>query len=312
VSAGSTIVDLHSPSPFGCLPYGDHGQYCYYPPGEIGPAILRPNGTVFATGSNSTAGPGHTAIYIPPAVPTDPGTWTPGPDFPNGDNAGDSFAALLPNGNVLVLGNSGRLYEFDGVTLISELFASGSLLVLPTGEVIVASNTVRLYTPSNTTYSPSWAPAITIYPATVVRGFTYQIFGKQFNGLSQAAAFGDELETSTNYPLVRITNQSSGHFFYARTHGHSTMAVATGNARILRLPKISRPTLINRYRHGRGGNAVGHYHEGTGSGLHSRRDVEVGGNFGQFGVVLSDCVILVDPLVSNYGDTIRKAPAMTV
>ena len=232
VSAGSTIVDLHSPSPFGCLPYGDHGQYCYYPPGEIGPAILRPNGTVFATGSNSTAGPGHTAIYTPPAVPTDPGTWTPGPDFPNGDNAGDSFAALLPNGNVLVLGNSGRLYEFDGVTLISELFASGSLLVLPTGEVIVASNTVRLYTPSNTTYSPSWAPAITIYPATVVRGFTYQIFGKQFNGLSQAAAFGDELETSTNYPLVRITNQSSGHVFYARTHGHSTMAVATGNAKV--------------------------------------------------------------------------------
>jgi len=232
VSAGSTIVDLHSPSPFGCLPYGDHGQYCYYPPGEIGPAILRPNGTVFATGSNSTAGPGHTAIYTPPAVPIDPGTWTPGPDFPNGDNAGDSFAALLPNGNVLVLGNSGRLYEFDGVNLNTELFASGSLLVLPTGEVIVASNTVRLYTPSNTTYSPSWAPAITIYPATVTRGFTYQIFGKQFNGLSQAAAFGDELETSTNYPLVRITNQSSGHVFYARTHGHSTMAVATGNAKV--------------------------------------------------------------------------------
>ena len=230
VSGGSTIVDLHSPSPFGCLPYGDHGQYCYFPPGEIGPAILRPNGTVFATGSNSTAGPGHTAVYTPPTIPTDPGTWTPGPDFPNGDNAGDSFAALLPNGNVLVLGNSGRLYEFDGVNLISELFASGSLLVLPTGEVIVANNTVRLYTPSNTTYSPSWAPAITIYPATVVRGSTYQVFGRQFNGLSQAAAFGDELETATNYPLVRITNQSSGHVFYAKTHGHSTMAVATGNA----------------------------------------------------------------------------------
>ena len=42
----------------------------------------------------------------------------------------------------------------------------------------------------------------------------------------------------------------------------------------------SRTTLINRYRHGQGGNAVGHYHEGTGSGLHSRGDVEVGGNDG--------------------------------
>jgi len=230
VSAGSTIVDLHSPSKFGCLPYGEHGQYCYFPPGEIGPAILRPNGTVFATGSNSTAGPGHTAIYTPPAVPTDPGTWTVGPDFPNGDNAGDSFAVLLPNGNVLVKGVSGRLYEFDGVNLTPTLSASGALMVLPTGQVVVANgNTVRLYTPSNTTYSPSWAPAITTYTANVVRGATYQIFGRQFNGLSQAAAFGDELETATNYPLVRITNQASGHVFYSRTHGHSTMAVATGN-----------------------------------------------------------------------------------
>ena len=230
VTAGSTMVDLHSPSQSGCLAYGDHGQYCYYPPGEIGPAVLRPNGTVFATGSNSTAGPGHTAIYIPPTAPTDPGAWTPGPDFPNSDNAGDSFAALLPNGNVLVLGNSGKLYEFNGVSLIPELNASGALLVLPTGEVSVAANTVRLYTPSNQTYSPSWAPVITTYPGTVFRSSTYQVFGKQFNGLSQAAAYGDEDETATNYPLVRLTNQSTGHVFYARTHGHSTMAVATGNA----------------------------------------------------------------------------------
>jgi hypothetical protein len=132
---------------------------------------------------------------------------------------------------VLVLGNSGRLYEFNGVSLTTTLIASGALLVLPTGQVIVANgNTVRLYTPSNTTYSPSWAPTITNYPANVTRGSTYQIFGKQFNGLSQAVAYGDELETATNYPLVRITNQASGHVFYARTHDHSTMGVATGNA----------------------------------------------------------------------------------
>jgi hypothetical protein len=28
--------------------------------------------------------------------------------------------------------------------------------------------------------------------------------------------------------LVRITNTATGHVFYARTHDHSTMAVATG------------------------------------------------------------------------------------
>ncbi len=35
---------------------------------------------------------------------------------------------------------------------------------------------------------------------------------------------------ATNYPLVRITNNATGHVFYARTHDHSTMAIATGNA----------------------------------------------------------------------------------
>ena len=233
MSAGSTIVDLHSPSPFGCIPYGPHGEFCYYPPGEVGPAILRPDGTVFATGSYSDAGPGHTAIYTPPTVPTDPGTWTIGPDFPNNDDAGDNFAALLPNGSVLVLGNSGRMYEFDGTQLTPTLSAFGCLMVLPTGEVLVAGGSlVQIYTPANTSYSPSWAPTIARYPQKLRRGNTYQISGRQFNGLSQAAAFGDELETATNYPLVRLTSTATGHVFYARTHDHSTMAVATKRQRV--------------------------------------------------------------------------------
>ena len=226
VNAGNTIVDLHSPSPFGCLMYG-HGQ-CYFPPGEVGPAILRPDGTVFATGSTPMGGTsGHTAIYTPGPNPTDPGSWAVGPDFPTGDEAGDSFAALLPNGNALVLGVSGHLYEFDGTNLTRGPVAPGSLMVLPTGEVIVGGS--ELYT-STGTYSPAWAPTITKFPATVTRGSTFKISGTQFNGLSQAASFGDEFETATNYPLVRITNQSTGHVFYAKTHDHSTMAVATGSA----------------------------------------------------------------------------------
>ena len=221
LSAGSTIVDLHSPHVGGCIPYPGG---CYNPPGEVGPGVLRPNGTMFATGSGSNggSGPGHTAIYHPST-----GKWTVGPDFPNDDNAGDSFAALLTNGRVLVLGNSGTLYEFDGTNLTPGPFGPGSLIVLPTGEVLVGGSEVYTSTGS---YQASWAPSITTYPHTIVRGSSYKISGKQFNGLSQAAAFGDEDETATNYPLVRITNQSSGHVFYARTHDHSTMAVATGKA----------------------------------------------------------------------------------
>jgi hypothetical protein len=224
-TAGSMIVDLHSPSS-GCLVYPGG---CYNPPGEVGPAVLLPDGTVFATGSQSAAGPGHTALYTPPTIPTDPGKWTAGPDFPNNDNAGDSFAVLLPSGHVLVEGNSGTLYEYDGqLTGHDHVAAGSSLLVLPSGEVIVGGTTVQIYTASGQP-AASWAPTITIFPQNVARGSTYSISGTQFNGLSQAAGFGDEDETATNYPLVRITNQATGHVFYARTHDHSTMAVATGS-----------------------------------------------------------------------------------
>ncbi len=222
-TAGSTIVDLHSPSPFGCINYGPNGSLCYYPPGEIGPAILRPDGTVFATGSYSStgSGAGHTAIYD-----TATKTWTAGPDFPNADNAGDSFAVLLPSGDVLVEGTIGS-YIWDGTTFTQTLATPGCLMMLPTGQVLVGGSEV--YNPTGT-YEAGWAPTITSVTTSVSRGSTYKISGTQFNGLSQAAAFGDEFQTATNYPLVRITNSGTGHIFYAKTHNHSTMGVATGAA----------------------------------------------------------------------------------
>jgi len=227
VSAGSTIVDLHSPTTVqGCIPYGKHG--CYYPPGEVGPGILRPDGTVFATGSGSNGGngPGHTSIYDPKT-----GKWTPGPDFPNNDNAGDSFAILLPNGDVLVLGSS-AVYDFDGTHLTPDkVGAVVPILMLPSGQALVAGNGVQVYNPKGT-YQQSWAPVITTFPKSVTRGTTYKISGQQFNGLSQAAAFGDEDETATNYPLVRITNKASHHVVYAKTHDHSSMGVATGTTTV--------------------------------------------------------------------------------
>jgi hypothetical protein len=225
-SAGSTIANLQGPPAEGCIKYGKNHTYC--PPGEVGPAILRPDGTVFATGAlHQGASTGHTAIYNPAKSGKD--KWTAGPDFPNGDAAGDSFAALLTNGNALILGNSGTLYEFNGSTLTETARAYGSLIVLPTGQVLVGGDEV--YT-STGTYKSSWAPRITSYPESVSRGSTYKISGQQFNGLSQAAAFGDEFGTATNYPLVRITNNATRHVFYAKTHDHSTMGVATGKATV--------------------------------------------------------------------------------
>jgi len=223
-TAGSTIVDLRSPSPYGCIPYGPNGKYCYYPPGEIGPAILQPNGMVFYTGSyTQNNGPGNTSSYN-----SLEGGWTPGPAFPNDDNAGDSFAVLLPSGEVLVEGDSGTGYLWNGSTFTQNLYVPGCLMVLPTGQILVGGGPTEVYNPTGT-YESAWQPTISSYPSSVSPGSTYQISGTQFNGLSQANSFGDEYQTATNYPLVQIINSSTNHVFYARTHDHSTMGVATGS-----------------------------------------------------------------------------------
>jgi hypothetical protein len=230
-STGATPVNLMGPPEVGKINYG-HNKV-YYPPGEIGPAILRPDGTVFATGAtHAGANAGHTAIYTP-GKNGGRGKWKAGPDFQPGDDAGDSFAALLPTGDVLVEAESGRLYVFDGKTLTATKFSTGGplsgdglLLVLPSGEILLGGTAVFR---AHGKVDPAWAPTITSVPAQLTPGATYQVTGTQFNGLSQANDFGDEMQTATNYPLVRITNNSTGHVVYARTHDHSTMAVATGS-----------------------------------------------------------------------------------
>jgi len=200
----------------------------YDPPGETGQCILRPDLTVFCTGaSNDQAiNLAHTAILDTVTM-----TWTAGPDFPAGDDDGDTSGVLLPSGNVLVSSHTGQLYEFDGTALTPTLSpgAPALLVMLPNGQALVNSLDVELYTPDATPApNPDWLPRITGVSETLIAGATYRIDGEQFNGLSQAQAFGDEIQAPTNYPLVQITNAASGHVFYARTHDHSTMGVATG------------------------------------------------------------------------------------
>ncbi|MBV9930115.1 MAG: hypothetical protein JO013_04135 [Alphaproteobacteria bacterium] len=251
VQDGATPVGLTSPtgSPGGItygpapvqtvggVTYGPGPTGTYFPPGEIGPAVLRPDGSVFAAGS-AVAGKGaHTAIYKPGASAAVPGTWTAGPDFPNADSSGDCAAALLTNGNVLVATESGSIYEFDGTSLTRTVAgpAGGNevpvfLLPLPSGEVLLLTPSLaiqaRLYVPVGGP-QPAWAPTITAVATALSRGQSYALTGTQLNGLSEAAAYGDELSAATNYPLVRLTMTATGHVFYARTHGH-TMGVATG------------------------------------------------------------------------------------
>lgn len=218
---------------------------------EIGSAILLPSGSVFALGAT-----GRSDSYTPPAVSTDPGTWTAGPNMPldgMGRQLGtkDTPAALLPNGHILTvaapvdgvrldyLGPTSFL-DYDGTTF-SAAPSSGNeatypydsrMLLLPTGQALYTNTengTVAIYTPSGGP-DPSWRPQITSVSNGLLAGGSYVLQGRQLNGLSQANGYGDDASSATNYPLVRIRNLGTGHVFYARTFDHSTMGVATGPA----------------------------------------------------------------------------------
>jgi hypothetical protein len=120
------------------------------------------------------------------------------------------------------------MYEFDGSKFTAVGSEGGSPLLLPTGQVLMLGYTQALYTPSGQPQA-AWAPHVTSVARRLIHGRTYKVSGTQFNGLSQAMSFGDEYQNATNYPLVRIMNKTSGHVFYAKTHDHSTMGVATGS-----------------------------------------------------------------------------------
>ena len=222
-SAGSTIVKLPDP---GSL--------------EIGPHIQRPNGTSVAFG-----GTVHNSIFD-----FSTRTWTPAPDFPNRNDMADAPCAVLPTGDVLVAASPGifatpvTFFTFDGTTFTQAPATQTSpqltsyqerFLVLPTGQVLslVADGVPNHIDAELFTFTgrpdPAWRPNITSVPSTLTRGTSVQISGTQFNGLSVGSDYGDDCTNATNYPIVRLTNEATRHVFYARTHDHSTMGIATGD-----------------------------------------------------------------------------------
>ncbi len=195
---------------------------------ELGPGVLRPNGTVFYSGANS-CGAGNTAIYN-----SRRGTWRAGPVFPGGNDVADGPAALEPNGDVLIMASPGfggtpaTFFQWNGYQLStvpgtpnapvdSSFF--GNMLVLPTGQILLTdfSNDIEIYTPAGKP-KPDWRPVVVFTPLVLAPGRSYSLAGIRLSGMSQGAAYGDDVQTNTNFPLVRITNLRTGDVFYSRTY----------------------------------------------------------------------------------------------
>jgi len=211
---------------------------------EVGPALIRPDGTVFQSGAT-----GHTAIYDLRQK-----SWRAGPDFPTIPGEGqldqaDGPAALLPNGHVLLAASAGlfntpaHMVEFDGTNLTEVAAPADSIydssyninfLLLPSGEVMETdfSGDVELYTQassgSSCHSSGSPAPELGSLSSNLVRGRTYTFSGEQLHGISAGVSYGDDAQAATDYPIVQITNRATGHVQYGRTHGFSNFSIARG------------------------------------------------------------------------------------
>jgi len=205
---------------------------------EIGPMVLRPDGTVICFG-----GGGNNSIYN-----TKTSTWSAGPKFPSVGagqlDCADAPACLLPSGNVLVETSPGlflsgvQFFEWDGANLNmvantpsapNDTSFTGNMLMLPTGQMLYTnqSPSMYLYT-SKGTYSQAWAPVITGAPSSVQSGSTYTLAGTQLSGLSQSSAYGDDEQNYTNYPIITLTNNKTGDVAYCKMTNPSTYTVATG------------------------------------------------------------------------------------
>jgi|HubBroStandDraft_2_1064218.scaffolds.fasta_scaffold76587_1 hypothetical protein len=202
---------------------------------EVGPAVLMPNHTVYATGANG-CGAGHTAIYNVTS-----GTWTAGPDFPGTFDIADGPGSLETNGKVLLMASPGifgagsEFFEWDGTNLtqtdappnaVNDSSFQGHLMMLPSGQIMFTdyTNDVELFTPTGSNYT-GWNATALLNRTSFARGTTLLLFGSKFNGASQNNNYGDDYQTATNYPIVRFVNSATGHVFYARTHDHSGMQV---------------------------------------------------------------------------------------
>jgi autotransporter-associated beta strand protein len=208
--------------------------------GELGAGFLLPNGKAFYIGATN-----HTAIYTPTGT-TSPGTWIAGANIPNNLGAVDSPAAMMANGNILcALGtdtNFGSVTYFYEYNYASNSFAQVSsptggttdatvpygcsFLDLPDGTVLFSGNGSQLYV-----YTPSGTPVASGIPAinTVTTNLdgSFHVTGTLFNGISEGAAYGDDEQMRSDYPIARFTN-SSGKVFYGRTYDWSSTGVMTG------------------------------------------------------------------------------------
>ena len=236
-STGTWVTDANLPAAL----YDPYGE-------ETGAGFLLPNGKAFFLGSMP-----QTAYYTPSGT-TAPGTWTAGPVIPDTLGAPDAAAAMMVDGKILcafshtptadtVFPRPTEYYEFDYLTdsftrIMHVPYPVGStlnicsyqsnMLCLPDGNILYASQGTDEYY----VYTPAGAPLAAGKPTVneLIKQDcdTFLAIGTLFNGITEGAAYGDDWQMSTNYPIVRLTRNDS--VYYCATYNWTSTGVMRGAA----------------------------------------------------------------------------------
>jgi hypothetical protein len=73
-----------------------------------------------------------------------------------------------------------------------------------------------------------WRPVVSSVSNSLTVGSTANaISGTNFNGWDLGGVYGDDAQSASNWPIVKITNTSSGDVCYGHSYSFSTMGVWT-------------------------------------------------------------------------------------
>jgi hypothetical protein len=226
------------------------------PNAEIGPAVDIPGGNVFVVGAGTSSDDAPTPCTTSSRAPTQlydyaAGKWVNGPSIPTIGgmqyDSADGPASILPDGNVLFdvspcVFNAPvvfYLYKPSSNTLSTVANIPNAandstyytrMLALPNGQILFNDGSSQMLVYKNGgSPNPAWAPSISsISSQSFSPGQSGSLSGSQLSGLSQGAAYGDDVQDNTNFPLVRITNSSTRVVTYARTSHWSNVSIAPG------------------------------------------------------------------------------------
>jgi hypothetical protein len=212
---------------------------------EAGAGFLLPDGRVFFLGS-----PGTSAFYTPSGTAS-PGTWAAGPNIPNSQGTPDAAAAMMVNGKILCavspvptsanhFPSPTSFYIFDsrvdsftrihapegGLTTNISSYVT-NMVDLPDGSVLYSEQGGTQYYVFKPTGKQIEVGKPAVKKKIIKNGDgSYTMTGFRFNGISEGAAYGDDWQMATNYPIVRLT--AGTRVYYARTFNWNHTGVQTG------------------------------------------------------------------------------------